>query len=819
MASKQPLDSLENRLTGLSIHEDRGALSEQPSPGTSRSVTSNSRSKSFNDPEHRKKMEAKIRNLIRPYATSDPGLSHADLKKADHDLLKQLVLKGWDEVINDCYYTITGLKSFLSLLQKRAASALVACDNSSVEEALDVLTIWNMSHGSSKLPSISEKGLEVPAVAIAMTTREHPSGSQCSIAVQTDTTGDDQLRGRDHSAHRSPAFMRHASSRTPPPPELSDYDSRTPTPSTPFEHCQMSPISPFIHASPPPPIEDRNYSPISDPYSTRRFTPPTYAMDYFNDGTLRIRAPNRNPDSDSGLEEEPVIRRPICSPEACKFYIEQHMENVLKAHQQRQQRRLRLEQEMAKRGLDEVTSEQMRRTLAQQETNYLRLKRAKMDKSMFETVTTLGIGAFGTVDLVLKKDTGVPYAMKTLRKVDVLKKNQVAHVKAERDILAEADNEWVVKLFFSFKDKENLYFVMEYIPGGDMMSLLIKLGTFPRHLALFYTAELVCAIESVHRMGFIHRDIKPDNILIDANGHIKLTDFGLCTGFRWTHQSRTYQPDNGSHHQQQNSMDLTDSVMEHCSCHTGDNCRSTHSNHYKNSKRRVADHRRCIAHSLVGTPNYIACEVLRRQGYTQMCDWWSVGVILYEMLVGHPPFFAQSPAETQTKIINWPHYLNIAPQARARIQSEACDLIIRLICNPEERLGRNGAEEIKGHPFFNDIDWEVGIRNYAPPYIPKIMHDLDTSHFDQFPQPQIQSRKVTDPNMVVEGPDYAFHDWTFRRFWLEERSQNQSRRQISSHPPPPPGPPPVQPPGPANHTPAQTQTSKTSKSKPQPIYV
>lgn len=119
-------------------------------------------------------------------------------------------------------------------------------------------------------------------------------------------------------------------------------------------------------------------------------------------------------------------------------------------------------------------------------------------------------------------------------------------MKAERDILAEADNEWVVRLYYSFQDRESLYFVMDYIPGGDMMSLLIRMGVFPENLARFYVAELTLAVESVHKMGFIHRDIKPDNILIDQDGHIKLTDFGLCTGFRWTHNSKYYQKGNVS---------------------------------------------------------------------------------------------------------------------------------------------------------------------------------------------------------------------------------------------------------------------------------
>ncbi|XP_055615512.1 serine/threonine-protein kinase LATS1 isoform X2 [Toxorhynchites rutilus septentrionalis] len=230
------------------------------------------------------------------------------------------------------------------------------------------------------------------------------------------------------------------------------------------------------------------------------------------------------------------------SPQAYKFFMEQHIENVLKSYTQRNFRIKQLESEMSKLDLPEETKIEMRKLLCQKESNYIRLKRAKMDKSMFARIKTIGVGAFGEVTLVKKIDTpNHLYAMKTLRKADVLKRNQVAHVKAERDILAEADNEWVVKLYYSFQDKDNLYFVMDYIPGGDLMSLLIKKGIFEEDLARFYVAELTCAIESVHKMGFIHRDIKPDNVLIDRKGHIKLTDFGLCTGFRWTHDSKYYQ--------------------------------------------------------------------------------------------------------------------------------------------------------------------------------------------------------------------------------------------------------------------------------------
>ena len=260
-----------------------------------------------------------------------------------------------------------------------------------------------------------------------------------------------------------------------------------------------------------------------------------------DDGVRTSPKPQRKADArqKDDMRIETKVRH--YSPEAYKFYMEQHVENLIKSYQQRKYRREQLEQEMSNASLSEDAKKEIRRMLFQKESNHNRLKRAKMDKSMFHKIKTIGNGAFGEVALVRKSDTGILYAMKTLRKREVLERNQVAHVKAERDILAEADCEWVVKLYYSFQDKEFLYFIMDYIPGGDMMNLLINKGIFEQPLAKFYIAELVLAIESVHNMGFIHRDIKPDNILIDKDGHIKLTDFGLCTGFRWTHNSKYYQ--------------------------------------------------------------------------------------------------------------------------------------------------------------------------------------------------------------------------------------------------------------------------------------
>ncbi|XP_077075744.1 serine/threonine-protein kinase LATS1 isoform X1 [Siphateles boraxobius] len=461
-------------------------------------------------------------------------------------------------------------------------------------------------------------------------------------------------------------------------------------------------------------------------------------------------------------ERKGESRVPMYSPQAFKFFMEQHVENVLKNHQQRHRRKKQLESEMQRVGLSGDAQEQMRMMLSQKESNYIRLKRAKMDKSMFDKIKTLGIGAFGEVCLARKVDTGALYAMKTLRKKDVLLRNQVAHVKAERDILAEADNEWVVRLYYSFQDKDNLYFVMDYIPGGDMMSLLIRMGIFQEDLAQFYIAELCCAVESVHKMGFIHRDIKPDNILIDRDGHIKLTDFGLCTGFRWTHDSKYYQ---SGDHVRQDSMDFSKEWEDPASCRCGDRLKPL-------ERRAARQHQRCLAHSLVGTPNYIAPEVLLRTGYTQLCDWWSVGVILYEMLVGQPPFLATTPLETQMKVINWQTSLHIPLQAK--LSPEATALILKLCRGPDDRLGKDGADEIKAQPFFKSIDFSTDLRQqHHAPYIPKITHCTDTSNFDPVDPDKLWSDDAdSNHNDTLnrwfkngKHPEHAFYEFTFRRFF------------------------------------------------------
>lgn len=323
----------------------------------------------------------------------------------------------------------------------------------------------------------------------------------------------------------------------------------------------------------------------------------------------------------------------------------------------------------------------------------------------YEHIKVIGRGAFGKVQLVRHKQTRQVYAMKRLSKADLIKRSDSAFFWEERHIMAHAKSEWIVQLHFAFQDNKHLYMVMDYMPGGDIVNLMSNYE-IPEKWAKFYTMEVVLALDVIHSMGFVHRDVKPDNMLLDKFGHLKLADFGTCM--------------------------------------------------------RMDDDGLVRSNNVVGTPDYISPEVLQSHGqgiYGRECDWWSVGIFVYEMLVGETPFYADSLLGTYNKIMYHENNLTFPPEVE--ISKEAKSLIKGLLCDRTKRLGRNSVDEIKNHPFFENDQWSFeNLRLSVPPVVPELTGDDDTSNFDDYEKDESPEENFPVPNSFV-GNHLPFIGFTY----------------------------------------------------------
>ncbi|XP_030366370.1 rho-associated protein kinase 1 isoform X2 [Strigops habroptila] len=352
----------------------------------------------------------------------------------------------------------------------------------------------------------------------------------------------------------------------------------------------------------------------------------------------------------------------------------------------------------------------------------------RMKAEDYEVVKVIGRGAFGEVQLVRHKSSRRVYAMKLLSKFEMIKRSDSAFFWEERDIMAFANSPWVVQLFYAFQDDRYLYMVMEYMPGGDLVNLMSNYDV-PEKWARFYTAEVVLALDAIHSMGFIHRDVKPDNMLLDKAGHLKLADFGTC-------------------------MKMNKEGMVRCD-------------------------------TAVGTPDYISPEVLKSQGgdgyYGRECDWWSVGVFLYEMLVGDTPFYADSLVGTYSKIMNHKNSLTFPDDND--ISKEAKNLICAFLTDREVRLGRNGVEEIKRHLFFKNDQWAwETLRDTVAPVVPDLSSDIDTSNFDDLEEDKGEEETFPIPKAFVGNqlPFVGFTYYSNRRYLAVSAENSNDNRTASS---------------------------------------
>jgi serine/threonine protein kinase len=325
----------------------------------------------------------------------------------------------------------------------------------------------------------------------------------------------------------------------------------------------------------------------------------------------------------------------------------------------------------------------------------------------FELLQVVGKGSFGKVFQVRKKDTGKIYAMKVLKKEQLLKRKQVAHTQTERKVLEEIDHPFIVSLRFAFQTHDKLYMVLDYFNGGELFFHLKANGRFSEELARFYAAEIVLAIECLHENTIVYRDLKPENVLLDEEGHIRLTDFGL-------------------------------------------------------SKDSISGN--TLTHTFCGTPEYLAPEIIHGAGYNKAVDWWSLGTLLYEMLTGLPPFFNTNVHVMYEKIMRatlaFPAY--VSPEA----QSLLTGLLQR---NPQARLGGGprDALDLKEHPFFAPIDWvKLTRKEVVPPFKPYTKDGVeDISNVpDEFKKeapkdtpvnPSALKARVNFPDFSYAAPDAA----------------------------------------------------------------
>ncbi|KAI9118389.1 hypothetical protein K1719_010721 [Acacia pycnantha] len=452
---------------------------------------------------------------------------------------------------------------------------------------------------------------------------------------------------------------------------------------------------------------------------------------------------------------------------AAKKFIENHFKNQMKNLQERKERRWILERKLASSDVPTEERINLIKDLERKETEYMRLKRHKICVNDFELLTIIGRGAYGEVRLCREKKSGNIYAMKKLKKTEMLKRGQVEHVRAERNLLAEVASHCIVKLYYSFQDAEYLYLIMEYLPGGDMMTLLMREDTLSENVARFYIAQCVLAIESIHKHNYIHRDIKPDNLLLDINGHMKLSDFGLCKPLEFTtlstlHENQTMDDENLSE-----PMDID-------GCFPDADNRSN----WKSPREQLQHwqmNRRKLAFSTVGTPDYIAPEVLLKKGYGMECDWWSLGAIMYEMLVGYPPFYSDDPITTCRKIVHWKNHVKFPEDAQLTI--EAKDLICRLLCDVDHRLGTHGANEIKAHPWFKGVEWDK-LYEMEAAFKPQVNGELDTQNFMKFDEVDPPAAAITGSGpsrkMLLTPKDLNFVGYTYKNFDAVKEGLRQS---------------------------------------------
>ncbi|KND00046.1 AGC/NDR protein kinase [Spizellomyces punctatus DAOM BR117] len=408
--------------------------------------------------------------------------------------------------------------------------------------------------------------------------------------------------------------------------------------------------------------------------------------------------------------------------EMTNVYFLDYYFDLLSYLDQRKQRLQRFKEDMRERRCTEEQYNTEWNYLCGKERAHLRKRRTRTRLANFSIITQVGQGGYGQVFLAKKNDTKELCALKKMSKKLLHKLGEIQHILTERDILTRTNSPWLVKLLYAFQDYEHVYLAMEYVPGGDMRTLLNNSGVLKEEHARFYVAEMFVAVGELHRLGYIHRDLKPENFLIDASGHLKLTDFGLSRGA------------------------LSPAVVESLRVKL-DKVKDMPLTHLSTAERRSIHKsiRRedMQAYSLVGSPDYMAPEVLmnNKAGYGLAVDYWSIGCILFECLVGYPPFTAPTTDDVWVNVYHWekvlerPHYTGADEEFN--LTDTAWSLVKSLITHTQNRLA--SLSQVTSHPFFASTNFGILRADdpaHPPPFIPTLKAETDTTYFDDFEDPK-----------------------------------------------------------------------------------
>ncbi|KAF5377285.1 hypothetical protein D9615_006467 [Tricholomella constricta] len=380
----------------------------------------------------------------------------------------------------------------------------------------------------------------------------------------------------------------------------------------------------------------------------------------------------------------------------------------------RKERRANFDADTAARDLRAAEFTKEFKSYCGRERVLLRRRRTKLKVDQFHIIAQVGQGGYGEVFLARKQETGEVCALKKMKKRTLHKMDEIRHVLVERDILTATKTPWLVRLLYAFQDPQHVYLAMEYVPGGDFRTLLNNSGVLKEEHARFYISEMFAAVTELHKLGYIHRDLKPENFLVDGSGHVKLTDFGLATGALNPKRIESLKV-------------KLDKVKDNQIIHRSTLERRSIYRSIRNEDPRYAD-------SIVGSPDYMAPEVLRGKPYTYSVDYWSLGCILFEFLAGFPPFSGSTPEETWTNLKNWTKVLRRPEYDKPEdlifnLTDIAWDAVTRLISHASVRYAT--LTQVAAHPFFAKVKWD-DLRAVRAPFVPALDSEIDTGYYDDF---------------------------------------------------------------------------------------